>query len=237
MLKFFRRIRQKLLDEGDLKKYLIYALGEILLVMIGILLALQVNNWNEWRKDRKKENILLQDLAKNLEFNIQTLKDDIEFLSQKDNSTKIIIKALNNKVEYSDTLNRHFHEAWIPKQDLFLSNIGYQALKDAGINIVTNKELANKILTLFEVTMPKILATNSLTNKGTESFDNHIVQNFTFVEGVGQIPNDYESLFSDHFYISWIKAYQDGRIALIKTDKELIKEFEKVLGVIKNELK
>ena len=50
MLKFFRRIRRKLLNEGSLRKYLVYAIGEILLVMVGILLALQVNNWNEGRK-------------------------------------------------------------------------------------------------------------------------------------------------------------------------------------------
>ena len=47
MIKFFRKIRQKLLGKGKIRRYLVYALGEILLVMIGILLALQVNNWNE----------------------------------------------------------------------------------------------------------------------------------------------------------------------------------------------
>jgi len=56
MIKFFRKIRQKLIDESNLKKYLVYAIGEILLVMIGILLALQVNNWN----NNKKDNIQAQ---------------------------------------------------------------------------------------------------------------------------------------------------------------------------------
>ena len=50
MLHFFRRIRQSLLQDSKFRKYTIYALGEIALVMIGILLALQVNNWNEERK-------------------------------------------------------------------------------------------------------------------------------------------------------------------------------------------
>lgn len=62
MLKFFRRIRLKLIEEGDLRKYLSYAIGEILLVMIGILLALQVNNWNENRNAKKDELVALQDL-------------------------------------------------------------------------------------------------------------------------------------------------------------------------------
>ncbi len=50
MLKFFRKIRQKLIEEDNIRKYLLYAIGEIILVVIGILIALQVNNWNEKRK-------------------------------------------------------------------------------------------------------------------------------------------------------------------------------------------
>jgi hypothetical protein len=61
MLHFLRRIRRSLINTGATRKYLLYAVGEILLVMIGILLALQVNNWNEEKKERKVEyNILLQ---------------------------------------------------------------------------------------------------------------------------------------------------------------------------------
>ena len=50
MIKFFRKIRQRLLTENKFSKYLIYAIGEIILVVIGILIALQINNWNENRK-------------------------------------------------------------------------------------------------------------------------------------------------------------------------------------------
>ena len=55
MFRFFRKIRYKLLDEGHLGKYSYYAMGEILLVVIGILIALQINNWNEERKQAKTE--------------------------------------------------------------------------------------------------------------------------------------------------------------------------------------
>lgn len=66
MLKFFRRIRQNLISEMKVSRYLLYAVGEILLVMIGILLALQVNNWNEHRKNLEAEKVLLINLVEDL---------------------------------------------------------------------------------------------------------------------------------------------------------------------------
>jgi hypothetical protein len=55
MLKFFRTIRKKLIEQDNVRKYLIYAIGEILLVVIGILIALQINNWNQERNLQKEE--------------------------------------------------------------------------------------------------------------------------------------------------------------------------------------
>ncbi|NKI30422.1 DUF6090 family protein [Croceivirga thetidis] len=79
MIKFFRRIRQKLLSENKFSKYLIYAIGEIVLVMIGILLALQVNNWNENRKTQNTINEyygqLLEDLKKDSSFSKITIEE------------------------------------------------------------------------------------------------------------------------------------------------------------------
>ena len=71
MLRFLRRIRRKLIDNGNLKKYSIYAIGEILLVVIGILIALQINNWNEGQKSQKakkeKYAAIIADLDRDLE--------------------------------------------------------------------------------------------------------------------------------------------------------------------------
>ena len=55
MIKFFRKIRQRLLSQNRFSRYFVYAVGEILLVVIGILIALQVNNWNEERNQRQVE--------------------------------------------------------------------------------------------------------------------------------------------------------------------------------------
>ncbi|WP_406682982.1 DUF6090 family protein [Seonamhaeicola sp. MEBiC1930] len=69
MIKFYRNIRKKLLNEGSTGKYLKYAIGEIVLVVIGILIALQINNWNE----NRLKNIEVKTYLMNL---IEDLKDD-----------------------------------------------------------------------------------------------------------------------------------------------------------------
>ncbi len=236
MIKFFRKIRFDLMNQNKTFKYLKYAIGEIVLVVIGILIALSINNWNDLRKDRAREKILLQDMVDNLEINIQSLKKDIESLNRNNRSTKIVLDALNNRNAFSDTLRIHFHQARIPKPRLSLSNISYQAIKDHGLEIVSNKNLANDILKLNEVIIPDFIAHNSVVNNLYIPFDNHIVQNFVFVAGEGLTPNDYESLPSDHFYISWTKAYSEGRKALIRRYISMIKEYERVLELIRGAL-
>ncbi|MEO1033284.1 MAG: DUF6090 family protein [Bacteroidota bacterium] len=66
MIKFFRKIRYNLMGENKTGKYIKYAIGEILLVVLGILIALQINNWNEKRISKAKEQLLLKEL--HLEF-------------------------------------------------------------------------------------------------------------------------------------------------------------------------
>ncbi len=70
MIKFFRKIRQKLISQNRFSKYLLYAVGEIVLVMIGILLALQVNNWNEQQKVKLHELNILNKLNEDLKANL-----------------------------------------------------------------------------------------------------------------------------------------------------------------------
>ncbi|SDQ73949.1 DUF6090 family protein [Flagellimonas zhangzhouensis] len=66
MIKFFRKIRQRMLTENQFTKYLLYALGEIILVVIGILLALQINNWNEHRKEETSKKKLMLNIRAEL---------------------------------------------------------------------------------------------------------------------------------------------------------------------------
>jgi hypothetical protein len=73
MIKLFRKIRQKLLSQHKVTQYVLYALGEIFLVVIGILIALQVNTWNEDRVQRSREVKYLKNIRLDLEKDLASL--------------------------------------------------------------------------------------------------------------------------------------------------------------------
>jgi hypothetical protein len=82
MIKFFRKIRQKLLEQNKVGSYLKYAIGEILLVVIGILIALQINNANEAHKARQSERVVLKNLIQDLRADSLSFSDNLATLTQ-----------------------------------------------------------------------------------------------------------------------------------------------------------
>jgi hypothetical protein len=83
MISFFRKIRHRLLRESQVSRYLIYAFGEILLVMVGILLAMYINNLNEDRKNRIKEQAYIQSLIVDLNQDLEMLHEVVEHNTSK----------------------------------------------------------------------------------------------------------------------------------------------------------
>ena len=96
MIKFFRKIRQNLISANKFSKYLIYAVGEIILVVIGILIALQVNNWNENKNSENKTLISLSFLAEELNSNKKVLKSNIDLIKFDIQTGLNLIDSLNN---------------------------------------------------------------------------------------------------------------------------------------------
>lgn len=215
---------------------MLYALGEIALVVIGILIALSINNWSEEKKERVKEREILIDLVENLEINITTLEADIEQLRLSDESSEFVLASLYDKRPYVDSMQVHFHQARIPKHEFFLSQTGYEAYKNIGLQIILNKNLKDEIMNLFETIYLGTLSDFKLVNKYLPDFDNHIVQNFIYSNDKLE-PIDYPKLLTDHYYISWIRAYKEGRKDLIEMENYLISETARVLNLIQDELK
>ena len=99
MIKFFNKIRKQLLDENKTGRYFKYAIGEIILVMIGILLALQVNNWNQNKQLQKEEIKVLKGL--HLEFRENLVRFDTIYKLQEAKRDAIIATMTNDIKKFS----------------------------------------------------------------------------------------------------------------------------------------
>ena len=96
MITLFRRIRQKLIDSGSLAKYLLYAIGEILLVVIGILIALQVNNWNQERLESEQQAKTVDRLYAEFQSNHEELIYDINRLENTIAALRSLISIIDS---------------------------------------------------------------------------------------------------------------------------------------------
>lgn len=107
MIKFFRKIRQRLLIENRFTKYLLYAVGEIILVVIGILIALQVNNNNNEKREHKEEMAMLEDLKVDLEMADQKVKKQIEWFKESQDIHYQIYNETIGKASFDSTMPYH----------------------------------------------------------------------------------------------------------------------------------
>ncbi len=155
MIKLFRRIRQKLLTENKFSKYLIYAIGEIVLVVIGILIALSINNWNETRKSRGVEIELLKTIKTDLERTLIDLKDDYEghLIGQK-NGNKFKFFLLGENMS-EDSIFLYFRSL-VQDRHFFPNSSGYESFKSSEMNIISNDTLRLMITEIYELTFPRI---------------------------------------------------------------------------------
>ena len=113
MINLFRNIRQNLLNEGKTSKYFKYAIGEIVLVVIGILIALSINTWNENQKQKKQLDAIYTTVQQNLKTDLDNIKIPIDFYETLDSSlTKILTTTYSTS--FLDSINEINHLQCIP---------------------------------------------------------------------------------------------------------------------------
>jgi hypothetical protein len=149
MISFFRKIRQKLLSQNKISGYLLYALGEITLVVIGILIALQVNNWNLERNDQIAEQKALQDLK-------EEFADQAKRLSDARKRRDLSIAFFSRKVEFMksgmlDSLMVHHPILNFGNVTLNAPNGVINSLISSGqINLISNDSLKYRLASWSE---------------------------------------------------------------------------------------
>lgn len=145
---FFNKLRRSEIKTEGLKRYLLYAVGEIVLVMIGILLALEVSNWNDDRRTAKEELALLEEMKFNLE---NDLKDCIwNVAKNKDihRSNTIVLRFLESQAPFHDSLRTHFGKI-LGRTTQRRNMSAYDNLKTKGMDLIQNQSLRRNITVIY----------------------------------------------------------------------------------------
>ena len=153
MIKFFRHIRFKLMSENKTGKYFKYAIGEIVLVVIGILIALQINNWNEARQIRQSEIKYLKNIKLDLKKDLVTLKKQINIRKNKLKITESLISHIDGTKPISDLdlLSRNIF-ATINEERFTPNNSTYMELANSGnLSLIESDSIKSLLLELEEL--------------------------------------------------------------------------------------
>ena len=160
MFRFFRIIRQKLLSENKFGKYLTYAIGEIILVVIGILIALGVNNWNEERKEQRLGDDLLVRIHQDLVKDTIHFRNDIIRNNALREDLKEVLVGLYDGVDNMEEV-KAMSETWDLMLDQAFSpnDNTYQSMLSSGtLGLIGNQDLKDEILDLYgEYDQTKVL--------------------------------------------------------------------------------
>ena len=237
MINFFRKIRKQLADDNKPLKYLRYAIGEILLVVIGILIALQINNWNEERKDKKLEVVVLNDIRDNIHRNNQLIKETITTIDQINVSADSIRAYLISDGSRPLVFTNNISEALRSGTFLFrLNTDGYESLKSTGFTILDNEGLKDRILNLFEVTYGLVATNHNFANSLYLS-DVYWWKDYLYkIDPNKFVPYDLGAIRTGKRFLSEINEIYFARSIFQNTLKSSLAQSEEVLELIDQEL-
>jgi hypothetical protein len=177
MIKTFKKTRQNLLLDGKTGKYLKYAIGEILLVVIGILIAVQINNWNQSRNRVETETTLLKQLKVEMLNIYSDIYSDYNLISLGDDSHYNIVDYIEKDVIYNDSMSFDF--AFI-KQDEYIypSDAVYSRIKEVGLDIIRNDSIRFLVQVIYQGTFPRLSKNNSFNPDISETLDGYYLNHF-----------------------------------------------------------
>ena len=151
MIPFFRKIRKKMADDNKPIKYMRYAIGEIALVVIGILIALQINNWNEERKELIKVKTVLKSIHIELAKDSMKINEDLAFAVNEIELLEALYARVHQESATLDTIIKiaryEFRPYWVDHIDY--RNNSFESAKSSGIFDMLPDSIKNELLELY----------------------------------------------------------------------------------------
>jgi hypothetical protein len=174
MIKFFRKIRRNLLSEGKTGKYLKYAFGEIVLVVIGILIALSINNWNECKKAQAQERSSIIEVIENLNYDIIRCENNIASNIKLIQGLDSLRASVGNTIDGSDdTIDIYYYtlKNKIDFGEAALNRSAYDQLIASGnVKLIKNRTLVFNLSDYYERIATSVI--DAAPNNGLSNIQN-----------------------------------------------------------------
>jgi hypothetical protein len=253
MIKFFRKIRYNLMETGKTGKYFKYAIGEIILVVIGILIALSINTWNENNKSEKEANFQLSKLRDNLISDKAQLKAAIFSDSLYIDNLIFCVKVLSNDIEApkAEFIDRMQYLSTIMNFDP--TRGAFDGLISSGkIELISNQNLLETLFSYYNankysswdsalkdysrnVIVPYFLGFDHISNITDKNEGQEFIQfDISKFSVPSKTIDDYKnSLFIINGFRKKIQIFEGQRSAY----KELLLVIDSLISNIENELK
>jgi hypothetical protein len=241
MIKFFRKIRQKLVAENKFSKYLLYGIGEIVLVVIGILIALSLNNLNEDRKLQQLEKELLADIKSNLLASKKGLLDGKKLNEKTLSDYNLINHYIEHDLPFDNKVDDAFNliTFWHSPSFTFTA---YESLKVKGLNLMENEELKEKLTYMYEFNFAYLIkdydrAEWQLSEASKfPAINKHMRYKKIDENTYSGYPIDFESLKKDDIFINFLTFQIFFRDHGIHEYERVIKEIDELVSTLDKEL-
>lgn len=246
MIQHLRQLRRQLVENSKIKKYIFYAVGEILLVVFGILIALYINTLNNQKNARILERSTLGEISNSLNSDIDKYNKQIEQQLILGDDSKILLDHLNAGLPYHEKLDTLWERA-VRYFLIDFNNSAFSLLENRGIDLIRNETLRNQIVHHFNYEQANLKRRFEITQHNSNAF---MLYTFDRVQPVITdnfrnefdysaevlIPVDYQLILKDATLISKISHTIKIRVRMSQMLREFINKQKKLRELIELEI-
>lgn len=237
MLHILRHIRRSFFIPGKVRTYLAYALGEIVLIVVGILIAVQIGDWNEQKREDAFELKLLGEINAAHQRNIEEIQKSIRMVTEAQESCQVLLDYLASDKDYHESLDEHFSKSLF-YYTYVSDNSAFETAKFSGLYVLKNDQLRNQLSNIYEARMEWI---DTVERRNHDYFYTQVTPIVTdlFQENIhmGTMkPLDFQALKKSHRYIHMLRNLEHHRNLDLRWFGELLAQMEEVESLIRKEI-
>ena len=246
MIKFFRKIRYNLMEQNKTGKYLKYAIGEIILVMVGILLALQVNNWNDRRIKKIDKSMMLNSLVIEFEANLNQIKKVMRMHNLVEKSCLSALELINEGINEIDEDSLIKIDKGIGVNWTFdpINGALRSSISSGNIHLINNKKLSTLLFEWEDLVGDLVedeLNQRLFVSSKREIMRQYVPQRIQIAEIYDDVettnfPADYKGLYENLVFENFLSQRINGIRNVLKESSTVKKRNVEIIEELNNEL-